>query len=68
MSHAIVWDVQDKLSFALPFQDMKPTMFLGVCVCVCACACVCAYVRACVCVHDHVPIYITNYNILCLNK
>ena len=44
MSHAIVWDVQDKLSFALPFQDMKPTMFLGVCVCVCVRACVCARV------------------------
>ena len=29
MSHAIVWDTHDKLPFALPFQDMKPTMFLG---------------------------------------
>ena len=29
MSHAIVWDTHDKLLFALPFQDMKPTRFFG---------------------------------------
>ena len=30
MANAIVWDTHDKLPFALPFQDMKPTMCLGV--------------------------------------
>jgi len=30
MTSAIVWDTHDKLPFALPFQDMKPTMYLGV--------------------------------------
>ena len=30
MTSAIVWDTHDKLPFALPFQDMKPTMCLGV--------------------------------------
>ena len=29
MANAIVWDTHDKLPFALPFQDMKPTMCLG---------------------------------------
>ncbi|XP_065898419.1 DNA-dependent protein kinase catalytic subunit-like isoform X2 [Dysidea avara] len=28
MANAIVWDTHDKLPFALPFQDMKPTMCL----------------------------------------
>lgn len=31
LSKAIAWDSEEHLSFALPFQDMKPTIFLGMC-------------------------------------
>lgn len=26
---AVAWDTQKKLSFAVPFMDMKPTIYLG---------------------------------------
>ena len=26
---AMAWDTEEHLSFALPFQDMKPTIYLG---------------------------------------
>lgn len=29
LSKALAWDKDEHLSFALPFQDMKPTMYLG---------------------------------------
>ena len=29
LSKALAWDNKEYLSFALPFQDMKPTIYLG---------------------------------------
>ena len=29
LAKAIAWDEEKHLSFALPFQDMKPTIYLG---------------------------------------
>lgn len=29
LSRAVAWDTQKRLSFAVPFQDMKPTIYLG---------------------------------------
>ena len=29
LSKALAWDKDEHLSFALPFQDMKPTIYLG---------------------------------------
>lgn len=29
LSRAVAWDAQKHLSFAVPFQDMKPTIYLG---------------------------------------
>lgn len=29
----VAWDRKSKLEFALPFQDMKPSIFLGMCKC-----------------------------------
>ena len=47
---AVAWDSKNRLEIALPFQDMKPSLFLGMlycgllalglCVCVCVCVCV----------------------------
>ena len=31
---AVSWDSDKRLDFALPFQDMKPSIYLGMCVCV----------------------------------
>ena len=49
----VAWDSKSLLEFALPFQDMKPSIYLGVCVCACLCiytAYVCVFVCVCVCV------------------
>ena len=29
LSHAVTWGTAKQLSFALPFNDMKPTVYLG---------------------------------------
>ena len=31
----VAWDNRNKLEFAVPFQDMKPSIYLGVCACAC---------------------------------
>lgn len=28
-SNAVVWDTENHLTFAVPFQDMKPSIYLG---------------------------------------
>ena len=33
LKKAVAWDTQKRLEFVLPFQDLKPSVFLGTYVC-----------------------------------
>ena len=46
LKKAVAWDTQKRLEFVLPFQDLKPSVFLGRYVCMYICTYVCTY--ACV--------------------
>ena len=44
-SKMVAWDSKKRLEFVLPFQDMKPSLYLGVCACMCVYVCVCVFGR-----------------------
>ena len=41
LKKAVAWDTQKRLEFVLPFQDLKPSVFLGRYVCMYICTYVC---------------------------
>ena len=44
LKKAVAWDTQKRLEFVLPFQDLKPSVFLGRYVCTYVCMYICTYV------------------------